>query len=139
MPRSLVRLVFRSRSCLRRDDTQGSDALYQVMVRNNRRDGIVGCVAQPDGHFVQVIEGKELQILTLFEKIKSDPRHDNVVELGRCVGPAPLFDTFAIARPDPTPLSQQSFRIMNDSDSAAQVTALLLGLMRQPSALYRVL
>lgn len=136
MSKSIVRLVFRSRSCLKPDDTEGSEALYRVMIRNNRRDGIVGCVAQPDGQFVQVMEGNEQKIVALFEKIQSDPRHDNVVELDRWVVPAPLFDTFAIARPDPTPLSEQSFRIMNDSNSGSQVTALLLGLMRQPSALY---
>ncbi len=34
-----------------------------------------------------------------------------------------------MARPDPTPLSQQSFRIVTENGTGAQVTSILLDLM----------
>ena len=36
-----------------------------------------------------------------------------------------------MARPDPTPLSDQSFRIITQDGSGAQVTGILLGLLER--------
>lgn len=41
-----------------------------------------------------------------------------------------------MARPDIRPLADQSFRLINDQGSGAQVTALLLGLVETTTSFY---
>ncbi len=54
----------------------------QVMLEkakeNNRILGITGCLLYHHGEFIQYLEGNQYKVLTLFDKIKADPRHKNV-------------------------------------------------------------
>ena len=45
---------------------------------NNHRLGITGCLLFHDGEFIQYLEGNQYKVLTLFDKIKADPRHRDV-------------------------------------------------------------
>ncbi|QHI34974.1 hypothetical protein IMCC3317_03200 [Kordia antarctica] len=45
---------------------------------NNAVYGITGCLVYYNGGFIQIIEGEKDDILTLFERIKLDPRHTDV-------------------------------------------------------------
>lgn len=45
---------------------------------NNHRLGITGCLLYYDGEFIQYLEGNQFRVLTLFDKIKADPRHKDV-------------------------------------------------------------
>ena len=45
---------------------------------NNHRLGITGCLFFHDGEFIQYLEGNQYKVLTLFDKIKADPRHRDV-------------------------------------------------------------
>ncbi len=42
---------------------------------NNRRLDVTGMLAQSDGHFAQVLEGRTDVMRTLLAKIATDPRH----------------------------------------------------------------
>jgi hypothetical protein len=44
----------------------------------NRKQGITGCVVHQGGYFMQMLEGGREVILALMEKIKADPRHQEV-------------------------------------------------------------
>jgi hypothetical protein len=125
----LRRLVYRSESCISHDDVPALDAIFRVSIRNNKREGITGCLALPDGRFVQVIEGSDGRVNWLMERISADSRHQNIAVLGDWPIRARLFSGWAMARPDPTPLSDQAFRIATQHGSGAQVTGILLTLM----------
>lgn len=56
-------------------------ALLQKARTNNARDGITGMLLYSHGNFIQVIEGEEAAVLSLQQKIISDPRHTNVITL----------------------------------------------------------
>ena len=56
-----------------------TDADMQVILGaaqvNNRRLDITGMLAQSDGHFAQVLEGRAPAVAALMERIRVDPRH----------------------------------------------------------------
>lgn len=138
MQRSLTRLVYRSKSLVAPEDSAALNAIFETSRRNNKRDQITGCLAQPDGHFVQVIEGRADMIDRLMERIIADTRHERVVVLGRWTVPGRLFGGWAMARPDNTPLSAQSFRIIDETGSGAQVVGILMSTIAEPDSLYRM-
>ncbi|WGK65097.1 BLUF domain-containing protein [Croceiramulus getboli] len=55
--------------------------MLQTCRRNNTASGITGILVYINGTFTQYIEGPEEKIDTLFEKIKRDRRHTQVIEL----------------------------------------------------------
>ena len=131
MPNTAIRLVYRSKSCISHDDVAALDIIFLTANRNNNRDKITGCLALPDGHFVQVIEGNQINVSRLMERIQADGRHENIIILDRRPVSSRLFPAWSMARPDPTPLSDQSFRIITEDGSGVQVTAILLGLTQK--------
>ncbi len=48
---------------------------------NNRLLNITGILIYSEGNFLQVLEGTKRDILALFEKIKKDPRHYNIITM----------------------------------------------------------
>ncbi|MDP1913892.1 BLUF domain-containing protein [Brevundimonas sp.] len=136
MTNALCRLVYRSDSLIDHGDSPALDAIFRVSVRNNSRDKITGALALPDGKFVQVIEGRRRDIDALMVRIQADERHTNVVVLGDWPIAARLFPGWAMARPDPTPLSDQAFRIVTEDGSGVQVTSILLSMSRGPAEVW---
>lgn len=55
--------------------------LLKISRDNNRRRGITGMLLYNDGNFLQVLEGPEESVRTLYEKIRRDPRHRNIIKL----------------------------------------------------------
>ena len=136
MSKTLVRLVYRSRSLVAPEDKVTVKNIFEVSRRNNKLDHITGCLAQPDGHFVQVVEGRGAAIDNLMGRISADPRHEDIVILGRWFTPGRLFDGWAMLMPDTTPLKAQSFRIIDETGTGAQVISVLLELTKRPESLY---
>ncbi|WP_439477882.1 BLUF domain-containing protein [Brevundimonas sp.] len=131
MTNGLYRLVYRSDSLIDHDDVRSLDEIFRVSVRNNRRDNITGALALPDGKFVQVIEGRRRDVDALMVRLRADARHTNIAVLGSWDIATRLFPGWAMARPDPTPLSDQAFRIVTEDGSGVQVTGILLGMTRE--------
>ena len=121
------------------DDTTTVKAIFEVSRRNNKRDRITGGLAQPDGHFTHVVEGPAVAIDALMARVAADPRHDDIVILGRWPAPGRLFEAWVMAIPDRTPLKEQSFRIINETGTGAQVVSVLLELTKRPGSLYGIL
>ncbi|MGZ9114570.1 MAG: BLUF domain-containing protein [Brevundimonas sp.] len=136
MRKKLKRLVYRSESLIDHDDTVALDAIFRVSVANNRRDRITGALAPPDGKFVQVIEGAAADVDDLMVRIRADTRHRRLAVLGEWPVTARLFAGWAMARPDPRPLSQQAFNIVTEDGSGVQVTDVLLGMNKGPVAVW---
>lgn len=135
MVRVLKRLVYRSTSLVPHDDVATLQAIFATSQRNNKRHNITGCLAQPDGHFVQVIEGAVDRVDELMARIVADARHDNVVQLDEWIIQARLFVSWNMAQPDLTPLSEQTFRIINTGGSGAQVVGVLMSVLQEPDRL----
>lgn len=63
-----------------RDFTE--DELVDLLVvanRYNKVKNITGCLVYANKKFVQLLEGERTEVLALFDKIKKDPRHSNVI------------------------------------------------------------
>lgn len=46
--------------------------------RNNRRDGLTGVLMRHDGRFMQAIEGRRVDVDRLMDRLRLDPRHENL-------------------------------------------------------------
>ncbi len=55
-----------------------AELLELTEIRNNK-DGVKGLLIYSGGNFFEVIEGEKTKIKDLFEKIKVDPRHRNIM------------------------------------------------------------
>lgn len=136
MPKSLIRLVYRSRSTLHPNNLEELDNVFRTSIKNNFKAKITGCLAHPDGHFVQVIEGEAGRVSYLMDQLRGDTRHTGIEVLGEWKAGARLFSAWAMARPDLRPLADQSFRLINEKGSGSQVTAILLGLVAAGTSFY---
>jgi hypothetical protein len=136
LAKSLVRTVYRSRSTLHPDNTEELDKIFRVSIKNNLRSKLTGCLAHPDGHFVQVIEGEPARVSALIDRLRADSRHTDIEILGEWTAGARLFSAWAMARPDLRPLADQSFRLIDEKGSGAQVTAILLALGQDGTSFY---
>lgn len=136
MPRSLVRTVYRSRSTLHPDNVEELDKIFRTSIRNNLKARLTGCLAHPDGHFVQVIEGESGRVSLLMERLRTDNRHTDIEVLGQWKAGSRLFSAWAMARPDLRPLAEQSFRLINEKGSGSQITAILLALVADGTSFY---
>lgn len=62
------------------------DALLQILSESQQRNAarnITGLLLHSDGNLIQVIEGMEETVESLFSKIERDPRHHQVMVLSR--------------------------------------------------------
>jgi hypothetical protein len=48
---------------------------------SNAKKGITGCLLHHKKQFLQILEGEEIEVKQLYEKIRKDPRHQNVITL----------------------------------------------------------
>lgn len=136
VPKSLVRIVYRSRSTLHPDNVEELDKIFRISIKNNLRSKLTGCLAHPDGHFVQVIEGESNQVSSLMDRLRGDSRHKDIEILGEWKASSRLFSAWAMARPDLRPLADQSFRLIDEKGSGSQVTAILLSLVQVGTSFY---
>ena len=57
------------------------EVLRHECEQRNHIEKITGMLLYDGKHFMQVLEGQEKKVLSLFELIKSDPRHNNIEAL----------------------------------------------------------
>lgn len=76
-PAQLHSLIYVSRAC-RPFPTNELHSLQAKALEANRAAGISGCLLYQDGQFMQLLEGQRETILALYERIRRDPRHDNL-------------------------------------------------------------
>lgn len=59
------------------------EEILRVSRANNRRDDLTGLLIVGGRRFLQVLEGPAPSLQRAYERIKTDPRHFAMVELGR--------------------------------------------------------
>lgn len=79
MLHQLVYVSVRKAEC----DAAEIDKILAASRRNNGKLNITGVLLYSDTHFFQYLEGDEGQITALYERIKGDPRHGNVVLIAK--------------------------------------------------------
>lgn len=57
------------------------EKLLQVAKENNQQLGITGILLFIEGSFLQVLEGKKNDVLNLFQTIRQDDRHHDVIKV----------------------------------------------------------
>jgi hypothetical protein len=92
----LIQLVYLSTSRDLMTDQQLADLLAQSQ-RNNAALDITGSLIYHDGNFIQLLEGPEENVLTLYEKIKNDHRHLSVTTLVQSPIEKREFDNWSMA------------------------------------------
>ena len=55
--------------------------LMDYVKTQNNQLGITGILIYAEGNFFQILEGEQDAILSLFKKIKKDPRHYNIIKM----------------------------------------------------------
>lgn len=61
--------------------TEELEAILSVSRRNNEPLGITGLLIVKGHSFLQALEGEKQAVYTLYEKIKQDPRHRDVMKI----------------------------------------------------------
>ena len=81
--------------------------------RNNRRDGLTGVLMRHDGRFLQAIEGRRTEVDRLMDRLRADPRHDNIRLLSDQDVPERLFRDWPMTLVRLTP---KAARLLNDAE-----------------------
>mgnify|MGYP001332639069 CR=1 FL=1 len=76
----LVSLVYISFATQPMSDDELKDILKTAR-ENNQKLGVTGMLLYREGLFIQVLEGKQETVKTLFDTISKDPRHQNVTTI----------------------------------------------------------
>lgn len=109
--------------------------LPRILLSARRRNailGVTGMLLYHEGSFLQVLEGEEKTVETLFERIAGDPRHRRLMVLLRRAIDAPQFSDWSMGFVDVSgvagglPGYSDYVRARSDSTRAGSVAAQLL-------------
>jgi len=92
-------LVYRSVASSTFNQVDIKEMLEKARV-NNLRDNITGCLLYYEGEFIQYLEGNQVKVLALFDKIKVDKRHKDVTLLTYSVTDSREFKDWEMAYAD---------------------------------------
>jgi hypothetical protein len=96
---STFRLVYRSHNRVpaeRRRDALA--AIFDVARVNNEELQVTGALLITDHYFVQTLEGEEGRVRALFERIRRDERHDEVIVVAEETPEERVFGKWAMAQ-----------------------------------------
>lgn len=76
----LYRLFYISRLIKKNifDEENIANQIVSNAILNNTKIGITGAMTFDGNDFAQILEGEKSVVLELYEKIKADPRHNNI-------------------------------------------------------------
>lgn len=124
----IERLVYRSDAVETSVGPTDLSAIVAISVRNNGRRRVTGAMALEGGVFVQVLEGEAQDLTDLMTAIEADPRHRNVRVLARWPITSRLFVGWAMVQVSTRKLSSHLGKVLVQTGSGAQVTAVLADL-----------
>jgi hypothetical protein len=78
----MLSLIYVSSSVKLLNDAELLDIL-KASHKNNKSGDVTGMLLYKGGNFMQVLEGPDEVVESLFEKVKMDPRHKDVTVLSR--------------------------------------------------------
>lgn len=63
-------------------DNEALCRLLEISRRNNGAVGVTGMLLFHDGNFIQALEGPRDEVLRMFERVKVDPSHGDILSVG---------------------------------------------------------
>lgn len=78
----MISLIYGSTATYHMTEEELIEILRQAE-SNNSELGITGMLLYKDGNFLQVLEGEEDVVMPLYNKIKFDERHHQVITIGK--------------------------------------------------------
>lgn len=94
----VFRLVYKSVSTIPTNDAEQLGEIFNTARQHNKQKGITGALMVSNGNFAQTLEGEEEHVRELFDRIREDSRHTDVVELTAAGGQPRLFGRWAMAK-----------------------------------------
>lgn len=95
---TVFRLIYRSHSRIPdANERQELGNILRTARANNAASGLTGALLLYDRWFAQVLEGPQDTVLSLFERIRADTRHDAVEIRQQSPATARLFTRWAMA------------------------------------------
>lgn len=79
-PQTIFQLVYVSSAKTKFSEAE-LEALLDQSRRKNTRLGLSGILLYADGNFMQLLEGEEKQVRSMYTRIAEDPRHDGCMIL----------------------------------------------------------
>lgn len=73
----LIELIYQSYASHQLSEAELNDLVSSAQEKN-RQLAITGCLVHVDGEYAQILEGKEEEVLDLYQTIKNDGRHHGV-------------------------------------------------------------
>ncbi len=97
-----------------------NELMHTAKLKNDQLN-ITGILLFSDNNFFQIIEGDHLLIHELFEKIKQDTRHSDIITIFNRTMPVPFFTSFqnnymVISRNKDYPELQQFLETLQESN-----------------------
>lgn len=86
----LCRLIYLSRATCPMSAAELTDLVRKSSESNHAR-GLTGLLLHSGGHFMQVLEGDEIQLASLYAKISIDQRHTDLVKIQHAIAETRLF------------------------------------------------
>jgi hypothetical protein len=103
---SVTRLIYAS---TRTDLSDAAvDAIFEVSLRNNRRDDITGALVVSQNYFVQLLEGPRPSVSQCMVRIAQDSRHTDIEFISTKAVPHRLFAGWSLCRVDTKRLSRSA-------------------------------
>jgi hypothetical protein len=112
----LERLVYESKATGTTESIANLVVILAESQRNNDRDGLTGALAAHRERYIQVVEGPAQALDALLRRLESDPRHRDIVLLGREPIPARLFGRWSMASARVTPAHGAALDALVDHD-----------------------
>ncbi len=100
----VFRLFYTSRCTIRNemDAKNASDFIAAQAAIKNQTRNITGAITFDGNDFAQILEGDKLEVLKLFELIKQDSRHENIILLKQKECSKRHFTNWAMRKLDST-------------------------------------
>ncbi|MFA4891933.1 BLUF domain-containing protein [Brevundimonas sp.] len=124
----LERLVYESTATGTTTSIGNLAVILAESQRNNDRDGLTGALAAHRDRYIQVIEGPAQTLDALLRRLENDPRHRDIVLMGREPITARLFGRWTMASARITPAHGAALDSLIDHDdlTPARVIRILL-------------
>jgi hypothetical protein len=96
----LLRLIYTSRATIP-FETDAIESLLAKARRNNYNNRITGILSFSHGHFLQVLEGAETEVVPLYARILQDGRHRDCVIISVQLIRTRLFPNWSMGHDQP--------------------------------------
>ena len=112
----LERLVYESTATGTTESLGNLAVILGESQRNNDRDGLTGALAAHRNRYIQVIEGPAQALDALLRRLETDPRHRDIILLGREPIQARVFGRWSMASARITPTHGAALDSLVDHD-----------------------